>query len=122
MTVALAEHREDAVKAFRGTLTTLGDQLKMALPSHVSVDKFHRTTMTALQQSPMLLNCDRRSLLSAILKAAQDGLLLDGREAGLSLYNDRASNWPWARRLGTSIPGSLVDHAGHFLLSDCRGI
>jgi recombination protein RecT len=26
------------------------------------------------------------------MKAAQDGLLLDGREAGLSLYNDRASN------------------------------
>jgi recombination protein RecT len=89
MATQLAEHREDAVKAFRGTLTTLGDQLKMALPSHVSVDKFHRTTMTALQQNPMLLNCDRRSLLSAILKAAQDGLLPDGREGALVKFRTK---------------------------------
>ncbi len=89
MATQLAEHREDPVKAFRGTLTTLGDQLRMALPSHVSVDKFHRTTMTALQQNPMLLNCDRRSLLSAILKAAQDGLLPDGREGALVKFRTK---------------------------------
>jgi recombination protein RecT len=41
---------------------------------------------------PKLLAADRRSLVAACMKAAQDGLLLDGREAGLSLYNDRASN------------------------------
>ena len=41
---------------------------------------------------PKLLAADRRSLVAACMNAAQDGLLLDGREAGLSLYNDRANN------------------------------
>lgn len=89
MATQLAERRDDPVSVVRQTLTTMGDQLKMALPSHVSADKFHRVTMTALQASPALLNCDRRSLFGAILKAAQDGLLPDGREGALVKFRTK---------------------------------
>ncbi len=85
-----SERRADPVVVVRQTLTTMGDQLKMALPSHVSVDKFHRVTMTAIQSTPALLDADRRSLFGAITKAAQDGLLPDGREGALVIFNGKA--------------------------------
>jgi recombination protein RecT len=67
----------------------MGEQLRMALPSHVSVDKFQRVTMTAIQSTPALLDADRRSLFGAIVKAAQDGLLPDGREGALVIFKGK---------------------------------
>lgn len=64
-------------------------EFETALPSAIPADRFIRTVVTAVQMQPDLLGADRRTLMSACMKAAQDGLLLDGREAGLSVYNDR---------------------------------
>lgn len=62
-------------------------QLKMALPPHIPVDRFQRIVVTAISQKPDLLTGDRRSLFTACLRSAQDGLLPDGREATLQIYN-----------------------------------
>lgn len=56
-----------------------------------NVDKFIRIVLNAVLSNPDLLECDRRSLLNAALKAAQDGLLPDGREAVLNIYNTKVS-------------------------------
>lgn len=77
------------IAAFRHTLDKLGPQIKDALPAHVTVEKFQRVTLTALQQTPALLDADRGSLLGACMKAAQDGLLPDGREAALVIFGGR---------------------------------
>jgi recombination protein RecT len=53
------------------------EQLKSALPPHVSVEKFLRVAMTAIQQNPNLLNMDRGSLFAAVVTSAQLGLLPD---------------------------------------------
>lgn len=63
-------------------------QFKMALPQKIGVEKFTRVVMTALQTNPSLLNCDRRSLFGSCVKAAQDGLLPDGREGALVPYGN----------------------------------
>jgi recombination protein RecT len=60
-----------------------------ALPPQIPVEKFIRTTLTAVQMNPDLLQADRRSLLGACMKAAQDGLLLDGREAAPVIFNTK---------------------------------
>lgn len=73
----------------RNDLSKMADQLKMALPAHVSVDKFQRVTMTAIQTDPDLLNADRRSLFAAITRAAQDGLLPDKREGALVIFTSK---------------------------------
>lgn len=73
----------------RDDLTKMGDQLKMALPAHVSVEKFQRVTMTAIQTDPDLLAADRRSLFGAITRAAQDGLLPDKREGALVIFTQK---------------------------------
>ncbi len=70
-------------------LKKMGSEFKMALPSHISADKFQRTVMTAVQQNPDLLGADRRSLLMAATKCATDGLLPDGREAAFVIFNTK---------------------------------
>jgi recombination protein RecT len=62
------------------------DKIKQALPPSVDIDRFTRTTLTAIQQTPELLECDSMSLYNAVVRAAQDGLLPDGREGIISPY------------------------------------
>lgn len=77
------------MEAMRGTLTRMSVEFKSALPPQIPVEKFIRTTLTAVQMNPDLLDADRRSLLGACMKAAQDGLLLDGREAAPVIFNGK---------------------------------
>src|SRR5436190_3083475 len=60
-------------------LPTMQAQLKSALPPHVTVEKFLRVAMTALQQNPDLLKYDRGSLFAAVVSSAQLGLLPDAQ-------------------------------------------
>jgi recombination protein RecT len=66
------------------------DQYAAALPSTIKPERFTRTVLTAVTQNPQLLECHRGSLLLACMKAAQDGLLPDGREAALVIFRDKA--------------------------------
>lgn len=83
------EAKDRAVVPFRQQLEDMAGQFKAALPAHIPVERFARVVMTAIQQTPELLACERRSLWNAALKAAQDGLLPDGREAAMVIYNDK---------------------------------
>lgn len=66
-------------------------EFKLALPAHIPAERFTRTAVTAINSNPDLAgeNIDRRSLFSAIMKAAQDGLILDGREAAIVTFNNK---------------------------------
>ena len=78
------------MQEFRGMLEgNIRSEIAKALPKDVDPDRFIRTTITAVQMNPELLNANRRSLLAACMKAAQDGLMLDGREAVLNIYNTK---------------------------------
>jgi recombination protein RecT len=60
-------------------LPSMQEQLKSALPPHVTVDKFLRVAMTAIQQNPDLLKYERNSLFAAVVSSAQLGLLPDAQ-------------------------------------------
>lgn len=75
--------------AVRKTLQQMQPEFQAALPPQIPVEKFIRTTITAVQMNPELLHADRRSLLGAAMKAAQDGLLLDGREAAPVIFRTK---------------------------------
>jgi recombination protein RecT len=77
------------MEAMRGTLTKMSPEFQAALPPQINVEKFIRTTLTAVQMQPELLQADRRSLLGSCMKAAQDGLLPDGREAALVIFRSK---------------------------------
>ena len=75
--------------AFQGELDAYGPNLQQALPSHVSVEKFKRVLITAVSSNPDLLYANRRTLFTAAVKCASDGLFPDGREAALVVYSTK---------------------------------
>lgn len=79
----------NAIVEIRNTMKAMTPEFKAALPPHVDTDKFARVAMTAIQSTPALLEADRRSLYGACVKLAQDGLLPDGREAALVVFNSK---------------------------------
>lgn len=81
--------RADPVTAFRQSLDVMVPELRAALPSHISVEKFARVAKTAVNNNPELLECDRKSLFGAIVRLAQDGLLPDNREAALVKFRSK---------------------------------
>lgn len=80
------------IEVLRKQFTTMQPELAMALPAHVPPERFVRIVMTSIQQNQDLLKADRKSLFSACMKAAQDGLLPDGREAFLNCYYSKKDN------------------------------
>jgi recombination protein RecT len=78
----------------RTQLTAMTPQFKAALPTHVSPGRFVRVLMTAIQTTPSLLSADRRTLFAAATKAAQQGLLADGREGVIVTFKDQAQWMP----------------------------
>lgn len=70
-------------------LTELRPELEKVLPAHITADKFLRVVNTAISQNPDLYRADRRSLFTSCVKAATDGLVPDGREAQLVIFNSK---------------------------------
>ncbi|MFE1598225.1 recombinase RecT [Methylobacterium sp. ID0610] len=65
-----------------------------ALPAHIPVERFKRVLLTAVQNNPDLLKLERRSFFNAAMRAAQDGLLPDGREGAIVEFKGRAQWMP----------------------------
>ncbi|MGE3479622.1 MAG: recombinase RecT, partial [Dongiaceae bacterium] len=66
------------IKTVRGLIEQLKPQMANALPAHITADRMARVVMTQIQNNPYLLNCDRGSLLSAVMTGCQLGLEPDG--------------------------------------------
>ena len=75
--------------ALKAGLERMRPQLSVALPAHIPVERFERVVLTAVNVTPELIQADRRSLFNACQRAAQDGLLPDGREAALVIFNTK---------------------------------
>jgi recombination protein RecT len=78
----------------RNDISAMKPEFAKALPAHVTPEKFERTTMTAIANNPDILACDKTSILSSCMKAAQDGLILDGKEAALVKFGNKAQYMP----------------------------
>ncbi|MFN7340386.1 MAG: recombinase RecT [Opitutia bacterium] len=87
---APAEPR-DPIAAFRQAIDKMGDQFKAALPQHITVERFKRTLLTAVQMTPDLLEADRRTMFAAAMRSAQMGLLPDGREGAITAFWNKSA-------------------------------
>lgn len=85
----IAVQTKDLVTAFKNQIANNEREFKAALPAHIPVERFMRVVTTAVTSNADLLQADRRSLFEAATKAAQDGLLPDGREGALVIYNTK---------------------------------
>lgn len=75
------------VVARKNRIQNMLPEFKMALPANVPAEKFVRTVLTAIQMNPQIAEATETSVINACMKAATDGLILDGREAALTIYN-----------------------------------
>lgn len=83
------------IKQITGLLRKMEPEFAKALPAHIKPEKFIRAASTALQNEQIIAKInegklDTNSLLNACTKAAQDGLLLDNREAALLTFYDKS--------------------------------
>lgn len=85
-----SDKQKNALTVFRDFEAEL-DQRAAAftsmLPSNLSLDRFKNTVIAAAKQNPDLFKATARSLFGSITRAAQDGLVPDGREGVITIYN-----------------------------------
>lgn len=85
--IAKTEKTITPAEDFRNQWTKQENEVAVALPPHIPVERFMRVVMTAVGGNADLMNADRRSLFESAMKAAQDGLLPDGRDGALVIFN-----------------------------------
>lgn len=71
------------ISAVQSQLATMAPEIAKTLPPGMTPERFNRVALTAIQNTPALLQCNPQSLFNACMKAAQDGLLPDGREGAI---------------------------------------
>ena len=82
------------INEVRHAIERMSPQFKAALPAHIPVERFVRTTLTAVQTNPDLINADRRTLFASATRAAQMGLLPDGREGAIVTFGNKCQFMP----------------------------
>lgn len=83
VTKKLAVDPKDSVRAL---VLQMKSQFALALPKHITPDRFMRVALTAINKTPKLLECSKDSLLAALMDCSQFGLEPDGRKAHLIPY------------------------------------
>lgn len=91
--------KDNPIAKLRNQLQSMTPEFKNALPSHIKPEKFQRVVMTVVQQQADLLTADRASLLASCTKCAADGLVPDGREAALVVFNTKNKSGQWEKRV-----------------------
>lgn len=86
---ATPQEARNPYEQLKRQLETSKAEFKPLLGTDTNVDRFIRVVLNAVLSNPDLLEADRRSLIASCMKAAQDGLLPDGREAVLNIYNTK---------------------------------
>ena len=89
--------KENTIETICKSLTNdvFKKQLEAALPPGISVERYARTAVNAIQMHPQkdkFNNCDKTTLFLSVQKAAADGLSLDGREATLVAFWNKTKN------------------------------
>lgn len=86
------------IDELKGTISKMEPQFALALPKHIPVERFVRVVQTAISTSPQLADAERTSLFAAAMKAAQDGLLPDGREAAIVTFRAKIGGDKWVNK------------------------
>jgi recombination protein RecT len=73
----------------KNDVQSISSELQRMLPPAIPAEKFVRTVQTAITMNPDIAKCEKASVLNACMKAASDGLILDGREAALVVYKSK---------------------------------
>lgn len=91
MTTELATQAPKPAKPALALMAEVDQRRDMfSLPSTITFDQFKNCLLAACGKDPKLLAADRPSLLLACINAAADGLLPNGKEAALVIFNKKS--------------------------------
>lgn len=79
-------------REMREELNTRQQDLSELLPKQIPAARFIRAAAWAVQSDAKLSQCSKRSLISACMRAAADGLLPDGREGAIVAYETNTAD------------------------------
>lgn len=82
MTTEIADKKD----TIQGLILKMKDQFALALPKHLSPDRFTRVALTIYNKTPKLRDCTPQSLLACLMDCSSLGLEPDGRKAHLIPY------------------------------------
>ena len=71
-TAQVAAQQKDT--SLKGLIRSMGPEIKKALPSVITPERFTRMVFTALSSNPTLQECTPQSFLGAMMQSAQLGL------------------------------------------------
>lgn len=83
------KQQKSAIVVLKEQIDQRETEFTRALPAHMPVERFTRVILTAVQNNAALLRADRQSFFNACMRAAQDGLLPDGREGAIVIYRTK---------------------------------
>lgn len=89
MSNEIVEIKNDNLIAIEGELVSRNEDIKSYLPANINANLFITVAMDAVRRNPDLQQADRSSLIDSCIRAAQDGLLCDGKEAALTIFNTK---------------------------------
>lgn len=81
-------------KGLPAILDRMEGEFAKALGNTVPASRFIRCAKSTLNANPSLQELDRTSVLASIMKAAQDGLVIDGKEAAIVPFKGKATYIP----------------------------
>lgn len=84
----------DKLKFVLGQLKVRQEEIEAVLPPDIPFDHFYAVVNQAMRNNPDVLQATAISIVNACVKAAYDGLRLDGREAALVTHNVKVSKNP----------------------------
>ncbi len=90
-----AKQKADTIRALLEHPQTM-NQMKKAIPHHLTVERLLRVSMTSIQRTPRLLECTPNSLLACIMTCAQLGLEPDqflGQAYLVPFYNSKKKTY-----------------------------
>lgn len=67
-------------------------QYQSLLPAHISPQRFMRIIFTQMQANPKLGECTHESILASVLRAAEFGLVPNGRDGALVPFKTKVGN------------------------------
>lgn len=76
---------------FTQELDSRAEMFASMLPSTVTPERFRNTVISAVRQNPEIFQASIRSIMGAIVRAAQDGLVPDGKEGHIAVYSTKVS-------------------------------
>jgi len=85
--------KKEGVSTIRDLITSdnAKKQFSLALPKHLTPDRFIRVALTALNKTPKLMACTKNSIIDCLLECSQLGLEPDGRKVHLIPYGDKCT-------------------------------